>query len=106
MITRINESKTLTKNVAYDCKCKFHVRKCNSNHKRNNSKCRVECKNPIKYRACKQDYVWNPSSCACEVNKYLKIIIIYVVTIWDEVIDSSHTLSIDSSNEIAVNKMD
>ena len=41
------------KHVAYDCKCKFDVRKCNSNHKWNNNKCRVECKNLIKYRVCK-----------------------------------------------------
>ena len=30
MVTRINESKTLTKHKSCDCKCKFDGRKCNS----------------------------------------------------------------------------
>ena len=30
MITRINESKTLTNHKSCDCKCKFDGRKCNS----------------------------------------------------------------------------
>ena len=30
MITRINESKTLTKHISCDCKCKFVGKKCNS----------------------------------------------------------------------------
>ena len=29
MITRINESKTLTKHISCECKCKFDGRKCN-----------------------------------------------------------------------------
>ena len=32
IITKINESKTLTKYVLFDCKRKFDGRKCNSNH--------------------------------------------------------------------------
>ena len=39
MITEINESETLTKNISCECKCKFDVRKCNSNQKWNNHKC-------------------------------------------------------------------
>ena len=31
MITEINESKTLTKQISCECKCKFDGRKCNSN---------------------------------------------------------------------------
>ena len=33
MITRINESKTLTKHMSYECKYKFDGRKCNSSQK-------------------------------------------------------------------------
>ena len=33
VITRINESKTLTKYISRKCKCKFDGRKCNSNQK-------------------------------------------------------------------------
>ena len=39
MITGINESKTLTKHVSYECKFKFDGRKCNLNQKWNNDKC-------------------------------------------------------------------
>ena len=46
MITGINESKILTKHTSWECKCKFDGRKCNSNQKWNNDKCRCECKNP------------------------------------------------------------
>ena len=44
MITGINEQKTLTKDVSCKYKCKFDGRKCNSNQKWNNDKCRCECK--------------------------------------------------------------
>ena len=43
MITRINELKTLPKHILRECKCKFDGRKCNSNQKWNNNKCRCEC---------------------------------------------------------------
>ena len=33
MVTRINESRTLTKRTLCDCKCRFDGRKCNSNQK-------------------------------------------------------------------------
>ena len=39
MIKWTNESKTATKHVWYECKCKFDGRKCNSNQKSNNKKC-------------------------------------------------------------------
>ena len=32
IITGINESKTLTKHLLCECKCKFYTRKCNSDH--------------------------------------------------------------------------
>ena len=38
MITGINESKTLTKHISNDCKCKFDGRICNSNEKWNKDK--------------------------------------------------------------------
>ena len=38
------ESKILTKDISRECKCKFDGRKCNSNQKWNNDKCRCECK--------------------------------------------------------------
>ena len=44
MIREINESKTLTKHISCECKCKFNGRKC-SNEKGNNDKCWCECKN-------------------------------------------------------------
>ena len=38
-ITRINESKSLTKHMSFECKCKFEGRKSNSHHWWNNDKC-------------------------------------------------------------------
>ena len=38
-------SKTLTKHISYQCKCKFDGRKCNSNQKSNNNECLCKCKN-------------------------------------------------------------
>ena len=39
MITGINESKILTKDISCKYKCKFDYRKCNSNQKWNSDKC-------------------------------------------------------------------
>ena len=44
MIRGTNESKTLTKHMSCECKCKFDDRKFNSNQKWNNDKCSCECK--------------------------------------------------------------
>ena len=38
MITGINESKTLTKHISCECKCKFDGRKCDPNQWWNNDK--------------------------------------------------------------------
>ena len=54
MITGINESKALTKHISCECKCKFDGRKCNSNQKWNNDKCRCECKNLKEYHVCRK----------------------------------------------------
>ena len=59
MITGINESKTLTKHISCECKCKFGSRRCNSNQTWNNSKCRCACINSKKHLVCEKDYVWN-----------------------------------------------
>ena len=59
MITRINQSKTLTKHISCKCKFKFDGRKCNSNQKWNNDKCWCEGKNPNNHRVCEKDYMEN-----------------------------------------------
>ena len=40
MITGINEWKTLTKHISWECKCKFDGTKCNSNQNWDNNKSR------------------------------------------------------------------
>ena len=42
MITGINESKTLTKDISCECKCKFDRTKCGSNQWWNNDNCRCK----------------------------------------------------------------
>ena len=54
IITGINESKTLTKHISCECKCKLDGTKCNSNQWWNNNNCRCECK---KRYMCEKDYV-------------------------------------------------
>ena len=85
MITGINESKTLTKHISCECKCKFDGRKCNSDQWWNNDKCRCECK---KRHVCEKDYVWNPATCNCENGKYLASIMDDSAIMCDEIIDS------------------
>ena len=53
MVTGINESKTLTKHILCECKCKFDGRKCNLNQWWNSDKCRCECKKHI----CEKYYI-------------------------------------------------
>ena len=59
MITGINESKALTKHMSCKYKCKFDGRKCNSDQKWNNDKCRCNCK---KHNRCEKGYIWNPGT--------------------------------------------
>ena len=59
MVTGKSESKISTKDISCECKCKFDIRKCNSNRKCNNDKCRCECK---KHHICEKDYFWNPAT--------------------------------------------
>ena len=53
MVTGIIESKTLTKHISCECKCRFDRRKWNSDHWWNNDKCQCECK---KRDVCVKDY--------------------------------------------------
>ena len=54
MITGINESKTLTKHISCEWKCKFDGPKFKSNQWWNNDKGLCECK---KHHICEKDYV-------------------------------------------------
>ena len=84
MITRINESKPLTKHISCECKCKFDGRKCNSNQKRNNEKCNRECKMCAKK-------IRNPSTCTYENGRYLERIISDSAIMYDEIIEETKT---------------
>ena len=66
--------KTLKKHISCECKYKNDGRKCYSNQKWSNDKCRSECKNSRKH-VCKKDYIWNPITSTCEIGKYLQSII-------------------------------
>ena len=86
MITGINESKTLTKHISCECKCKFDGRNCNLDKSWNNDKCRCECK---KRHVCEKDYVWNPATCNCENGKYLASIMDNSAIMCDEIIEET-----------------
>ena len=89
MITGKNESKVLTKDISCKCKCKFDGKKCNSNQKWNNDKCRCECK---KHHACEKDYIWNPATHSCENRKYLASIVNNLVITCDEIRGETKTV--------------
>ena len=85
MITGINDSKALTKHVSFKCKYKFDDRKCKSNEKWNNDKCRCECK---KHHISERVYICNPAICSCKNGKYLASIIDNSVITCDKFINS------------------
>ena len=85
MITGTNESKTLTKHIWCECKCRFDRKKINSNESWNNDKCWCKCK---KTDICEKNYVWNPDTCNCENEKYLASIMYDSAIVYDEVIES------------------
>ena len=87
MITGINESKTLSKHILCECKCKFDGRECNSNQKWKNNECWCDCKNLEKYRVSKKDYILNPATCSWENCKYFEGITDNLVIVCDEIID-------------------
>ena len=53
----LNELITLAKHISCECKSNFDGRKCNSNQKWNNDKCRCEFKNKRKHCGCEKDYI-------------------------------------------------
>ena len=68
MITGIDKSKTLTKHISCEWKCKFDGQKSNSHQWWNSNKCRSGCK---KHNICEKDYICNPATCSCGNEKYL-----------------------------------
>ena len=84
MITKINESKTLTKHIPCEYECRFDERKCASDQWWSNDKCQRECK---KRHLCKKDYVWNPATCNREKGKYLASIIVDSAIMHNKVIE-------------------
>ena len=93
MITKINESRTLTKHVSYKFECKFDGSKCNLNEKWNNDKCRCLCKNLKDHRVCTKDYFWNPATCSCKNGKCAGNIIGDSVVICDKIINVTKSTS-------------
>ena len=81
----MNESKTSTKDISCECKCKFDGRKCNSDQWWNNDKCPCECK---KRHVCEKDYVCNPAAYSCQNGKYLASIVDDSAILCDEIIES------------------
>ena len=85
MITGIHQSKTLTKHISCEYKCKLDGRECNSNQKWNNDKSWCECK---KHNICEKDYIWNPAIWSYENDKYLANIVYDSVITCDKIIDA------------------
>ena len=85
MVMGINESKTSSKHISCEYKCKFYGRKCNSDQWWNNNKCWCKCK---KCHVCEKNYIWNPATYSCENGKYLASITDDSAITCDEIIES------------------
>ena len=85
MVTRMNDSKILTKDISCECKCRFHGKICNSEQRLNNNKCWCECK---KHQVCEKDYMWNHATCTFENGKYLASFMNDLTITYDEIIDA------------------
>ena len=101
MITQINELKTLRKHISCKCKCKFDGRKCNSNQKWNNNKCRCECK---KHHKCEKNHIWNPATCSCKNSKYLANTVDDSVLTCHEIIEETKTVTTNFNEKNAIFK--
>ena len=88
----INKSKILIKHISCKSECKSDGRKCNSNQKWNNDKCRCECKNPKEHHVYKEDYIWNPATCSCENSKHFASINDDSAIMCDETIETTKTV--------------
>ena len=95
IITKINESRTLTKIFHISCKFEFYASNSNSNQYWNNDFCRHQCKNSIKHRVCKENYAYNPSSHASEFERYFKSIAYDLVVTCNENFNVMDTVAIN-----------
>ena len=100
MIIRINVAKRFSKHILFGFKCKFHKLTCKSNQKWINDNCQCECK---KYCTCTGNYSWNHSICICEILKYLKSIDETLVSVYDEIIKATATVSTNVTNTVPKN---
>ena len=96
MITEINKSKTLTKHISCECKCKLDGGNCNSYQWWNNDKCWCDCKRSY---VREKDYVLNPAPWNCENGKYLASMMDDSAITCDEIIESCDEETKTSSNE-------
>ena len=89
MISGINELKTLTKHISYECQCIFDRRKNNLDQWWNNDKCQCECK---ECHVCEKDNLatWNPATCSFENGKYLASIMNDLAITCDAMTESYH----------------
>ena len=84
------ESNVLKKHISCECKCKFDSRKCKSNQKWNNDKCRCEFG---KRNIFKKDRNWSPTEHSCKNGEYLASIIDDSVIMCAEIIEETKTIS-------------
>ena len=57
----------------------------------------------VKFLRCKKDYSWNPSTCICENSRYLKSTGDDSVSVCDEIINISNSVSTALKNTIPTN---
>ena len=88
MIAGTNELEILTKDISYECKCKFDGKKFNSNQKWKTINPNVSVK---KQHICEKEYIWNAATFSWTNGKYLASIIDDSVITCDEIIEETKT---------------
>ena len=86
LMTGINKSKTITKHILFECKCKFDV---NVNVTQINGGIMINVNASAKSAVyVKKDYIWNAATCSCKDGTYLANIINDSVITCDEIGDA------------------
>ena len=94
IITGINESKTLTKNIWCKCKFKFNGKNAIQINRRT-----INVDVTVKNVMYLKKIVWNPVTCSCENEKYFASIMDDSAIICDEVIDANTKATLNDKSK-------
>ena len=69
LMSGTNETRHITSNETWKCKCRLDASVCNNKQRWNNDNCRCESKELIDKEMCDEGFIWNPSNGEFECDK-------------------------------------